>query len=141
MKKEFGIDFRKPNPGKWTDDKDLNNYQVETAGFIPLEVKMKRFEQAGIRAQFRSQDFDSQDYRDMYLNPDIQIYPSDDLEEVQEKLNLQAQIYNDIVQRKKAAKLGETAEGVAGSVQPSQKASNATVSTNDTVPTSGTEKI
>ena len=29
-----------------------NEYICETAGFVPLEVKFKRFEQAGIRAPF-----------------------------------------------------------------------------------------
>lgn len=134
MKMEFGVDFRKQNPNVWTDNEEKNPLIVETAGFVPLEVKMKRFEQAGLRAQFREQDFDSQDYRDMYLNPDVQIYPSDDLEQVQEKLNLQAQIYNEIIQRKKNIKLGETAEGEAESVQPSQNSSEkSNVSNDDTV--------
>lgn len=134
MKMEFGVDFRKQNPNIWTTDEEKNPVIVETAGFVPLEVKMKRFEQAGLRAQFREQDFDSQDYRDMYLNPDVIIYPSDDLEQVQEKLNLQAQIYNEIVQKKKNLKLGETSVGEAGSVQPSQNSEEkSTVSNNDTV--------
>lgn len=62
-----------------------NEYICETAGFVPLEVKFARFEQAGIRAQFNSSEFTSTDYRDMYLDPDFQIYPSDDIEDIEAK--------------------------------------------------------
>lgn len=59
---------------------------VETAGFVPLEVKLKRFEQAGQIMQFNTSEFTANDYRELYLNPDFQIYPDDDLEDVEEKL-------------------------------------------------------
>lgn len=78
------------------DDKDIealgadlskeNEYITETAGFVPLEVKLKQFEQNGLLAQFQSKDFTSHDYREMYLIPDFDITPEDDLEEAQEKL-------------------------------------------------------
>lgn len=61
-----------------------NEYICETAGFVPLEVKFKRFEQAGIRARISSSDYTSSDYRDMYLNPDYQVYPDDEIEDVEE---------------------------------------------------------
>ena len=41
---------------------------VETAGFIPLEVRFKQMEQAGFRAQFFENEFSSKDVTDMYLN-------------------------------------------------------------------------
>lgn len=63
-----------------------NEYITETAGFVPLEVKMRQFEQNGIVAQFQVSDFDSNDYRDIYLNPDFNICPEDDFEDIQEKL-------------------------------------------------------
>ena len=68
-------------------NKDLkhNEYICETAGFEPLEVKFKRFEQAGLRAQFNTSEFTSSDYRDMYLDPDFQIYPGDELEDIEVK--------------------------------------------------------
>lgn len=62
-----------------------NEYICETAGFVPLEVKFKRFEQAGIRQQINASDYTSSDYRDMYLNPDYQVYPDDEIEEVEAK--------------------------------------------------------
>lgn len=96
----FGIDFKKPSDDGWTFDKEKNNYQVETAGFIPLSVKMERFIQQGLIAQFSSSDFDSHDYTDMYLNPDCQILPGDDLEEIQAKLALQQEIAMKAIERK-----------------------------------------
>lgn len=58
---------------------------TETAGFEPLEVKFKRMEQAGIRAQFNSNEFTSSDLRNIYLNPDFQITPEDELEDIEIK--------------------------------------------------------
>lgn len=63
-----------------------NERIVETAGFVPLEVKFKQFEQAGIRAQLVSSDFDAQDMRDIYFGENNIIYPDDDIEVVNEKL-------------------------------------------------------
>ena len=37
---------KEPEPEGWNED------IVETAGFVPLAVKFKQMEQAGIRAQF-----------------------------------------------------------------------------------------
>lgn len=77
-----------------------NEYICETAGFVPLEVKFKRFEQAGIRAQISASDYTSSDYRDMYLNPDYQVYPDDEIEEVEEKFKA---LHAHIQEVKKAA--------------------------------------
>lgn len=115
----FGIDFKKPSEDGWTNDKEKNLYQVETAGFIPLSVKMERFIQQGIIAQFSSSDFDSHDYQDMYLNPDCQILPGDDLEEIQQKLEMQQQIALAAIQ-KKNLKLGDFDGSVADVKSPSQ---------------------
>lgn len=119
----FGIDFKKPSDDGWTFDKEKNIYQVETAGFIPLSVKMERFIQQGIIAQFSSSDFDSHDYADMYLNPDCQILPGDDLEEIQVKLEMQQEIAMNAIQRKKL-KLGDSGSSVANAESPSQNSSS-----------------
>lgn len=80
--------------------KDNNPYICETAGFIPLEVKLKQFEQNGLVAQFMVSDFDSNDYRDIYLNPDFNVSPEDDFEDIQEKLAAQRQYAEEIKQSK-----------------------------------------
>ena len=85
--KEYKLEAHKPVFACLSDGG--NEYITETAGFVPLEVKLKQFEQNGLRAQFNESEFTSSDYRDMYLNPDFEIYPGDELEEVQEKVELQ----------------------------------------------------
>lgn len=80
--------------------KENNEYITETAGFIPLEVKLKQFETNGLVAHFLTSDFDSNDYRDIYLNPDFNISPEDDFEDIQEKLAAQREYAENI----KAAK-------------------------------------
>lgn len=83
---------------------------------------MERFIQQGIIAQFSSSDFDSHDYQDMYLNPDCQILPGDDLEEIQQKLEIQQQIALAAIQ-KKNSKLGDFDGSVADVKSPSQNSS------------------
>lgn len=80
---------------------------VETAGFIPLEVRFKQMEQAGIRAQFFESEFSSKNVQDMYLNhPEFDLTPEDEIEEAMEKINLRMQWIQhvkDEVRKKKAA--------------------------------------
>lgn len=99
---------------------------VETAGFIPLEVKLKRFEQAGQIMQFNTSEFTANDYRELYLNPDFQIYPDDELEDVEEKLSglraYQSEVLAKIQKRnsppsgenKSKVKEGETLDNIKG---------------------------
>lgn len=89
----------------WTCDEDLNPYITETAGFVPLDVQIQKFEQAGIRAKFTSDMFDSQDLRDMYLGPNTRIFADDDLETINEKLEAQEAIRQSIIQRNKEIEL------------------------------------
>lgn len=96
----YKIDKVKPKTETFTCDKELNPEIVETAGFIPLEVKFKQFEQNGLQAQFNTSEFSSQDYRDMYLGPNTEILPTDDLEEIQEKLLLQEEVRKHILKSK-----------------------------------------
>ena len=78
-----------------------NSYITETAGFVPLEVKLKQFEENGIQMQFNTKEFTSSDYRDIYLSPDFEITPEDDYEDIQEKLKLRNEFIAEL-QKKKA---------------------------------------
>lgn len=71
-----------------------NSYITDTAGFEPLDVKFKKFEQNGIIAQLHSSDFDSASLREMYLSDNMQIYPDDDIEDIYAKLSLQREFAN-----------------------------------------------
>lgn len=89
----------------WQPSKEGNKYITETAGFIPLEVKMKQFEQNGLIAQFQVSDFTSHDYRDIYLNhPNFEITPEDELEDIQEKLQART-AYVESLKKQKAGTL------------------------------------
>lgn len=76
---------------------DDNPYIVETAGFVPLDVRFKQMEQAGIQAQFNAEDFTVQDWRDIYFGEDTEIYSTDEIEDVERKLALQRDKYNSIL--------------------------------------------
>lgn len=73
---------------------------TDTAGFEPLEVKFKRMEQAGYRAQFAESEFTSSDLRDIYLNPDFQITPEDDYEDILAKDEAQRTYVQELLQKK-----------------------------------------
>lgn len=107
-------------------DEKENAYITECAGFIPLEVKFKRFEQAGQIMQFSTSEFTSNDLRQIYLNPDFEITPEDDIEDVREKL-LARQEY--IMQLRKS-KVGSF-EKTADSPSDSAAAAEESVQTNE----------
>lgn len=80
---------------------DKNDYITETAGFVPLEVKLKRFEESGAQLQFMRSEFTSSDYRDMYLTPDFEITPEMDYEEIQEVLLRRSEFVKELKMNKK----------------------------------------
>lgn len=71
----------------WKDPEDWNEQLVETAGFVPLEVRFQRLVEAGQRVQLKAQEFDSVDMRKLYLDDEFRIEPDDELEDIYEKMN------------------------------------------------------
>lgn len=59
-----------------------NEQVTETAGFVPLEVRMKQMEQAGLLQQAMLQEVTADDLREAWLSSDFEISPDDELEEV-----------------------------------------------------------
>ncbi len=116
----FIIDKVNPPKNDWTDDANRNKYITETAGFVPLDVKLKQFEIAGYKAQLSASEFNSSDLRDVYLNPNFNITPEDDLEEIQDKLFAQ-QAY---MQGLKKSKLSTLSAGKVESTSVTDNASS-----------------
>lgn len=84
-------------------------YKVDTAGFEPLDCKIKRFMLSGEIAQFSKSMFDSNDYREMMSSiPDVVTDEFDDIEETKAKVKLIIAKRNEIYARKLAAKAAET---------------------------------
>ena len=94
-----------------------NAYIVESAGFVPLSVKFKQFEQNGYIAKFNVDDFDSSDYNSLYQS-DVLIGPDDDEFDIADKLSLFNERKYELLQ-KKNSKLAETNE-VSQASQPKQ---------------------
>lgn len=79
-------------------------YKVDTAGFEPLDCKIKRFMLSGEIAQFSKSMFDSNDYKEMYESlPQIQYDSFDEMEDTKEKVSILIQKRNEIYARKLAA--------------------------------------
>lgn len=108
----------------YADLSEHNEVIVETAGFIPLDVKFKRFEQNGVIAQFSTSEFTSSDMRNLYANPDFEIYPDDELEDIQEKISAYNEYRSKYIQNKK---LGDSVPE-----SPSQQAQRASVEQKET---------
>lgn len=94
-----------------------NEYIVETAGFVPLAVKFKQFEQNGYIAKFNVDDFDSSDYNSLYQD-DVLIGPDDDEFDVADKIALFKERKLAILNEK--AKLAETNEAERNVVERSE---------------------
>lgn len=58
------VDF---HPG-WKEPEEWKKKMVETAGFVPLEVRFQRLIENGQRVQLQAQEFDSVDMRKLYLD-------------------------------------------------------------------------
>lgn len=99
-----------------------NSYIVETAGFVPLSVKFKQFEQNGYIAKFNVDDFDSSDYNSLYAD-DVLIGPDDDEFDVADKIELFNQRKRDLLQ-KKLAETNETKQSEAERSEVSQASQN-----------------
>ena len=84
----------------WKCLEEENNDITETAGFIPLQIKFKKFQEQGILLQFQQNEFTSSDLRELYNSPDFEIYPDDELEEIQEKLINRQKFINNVIQNK-----------------------------------------
>lgn len=91
------------------DPENWDEKLVETAGFVPLEVRMRQMEQAGYVAQFQASDFTSSDMRAIWLNPDFEILPGDDLEEVERKTQLREQFRQELLAKKNPPPTAEEA--------------------------------
>lgn len=94
-----------------------NEYIVESAGFVPLSVKFKQFEQNGYLAKFNVDDFDSSDYNSLYQD-DVLIGPDDDEFDVADKIALFKERKLAILNEK--AKLAETNEAERNVVERSE---------------------
>lgn len=84
-----------------------NKVIVETAGFVPLDVRFKQMEQNGIVARLNEQEFSLgvDDLRQLYFGAETEITQYDELEDVQEKLYnqnvLKQQLYNEYMESQK----------------------------------------
>lgn len=94
-----------------------NEYIVETAGFVPLSVKFKQFEQNGYIAKFNVDDFDSSDYNSLYQD-DVLIGPDDDEFDIADKIALFKERKLAILNEK--SKLAETNEAERNEVKRSE---------------------
>lgn len=99
----------------YSDFSENNDYIVETAGFIPLDVRFKQLEEGGLIAQYQRGDFTSADYRQAYLTPDFEITPEDDFEEIQEKLAARQKFFEEIKAK------SDGINDKAGTVEPEEK--------------------
>lgn len=89
---------------------------TDTAGFEPLDVKIKRFMLSGEIARLHESMFDSYDFREMFDDmPQVEYDGDEDIEETREKIALLMQKKREIIARKLAQKNPATPEDSKGS--------------------------
>lgn len=88
---------------------------TDTAGFEPLDVKIKRFMLSGEIARLHESMFDSYDYREMFNElPQVEYDGDEDIEETREKIALLMQKKREIIARKLAEKNPASPENSKG---------------------------
>lgn len=123
---KYEVEKTKPVGLTFSDVKEI----VDTSGFEPLEVKIKRMLLAGQVASIRANLYDSYEIREMYDSiPDVVDDQYDDLEEVNAKIARINEIRAEIYSRKFGANApneasGESKEVSKGkNISPSPKSS------------------
>lgn len=78
-----------------------NKRLVDTAGFVPLNVRIKQFLLSGEQAKLSSEMFDSDDWRYMFEHVnDNSLEVGDDIEDVNRKLQIVIARQNELLARK-----------------------------------------
>lgn len=122
----YEVETLKPSGVSFKNVKEI----VDTSGFEPLEVKIKKMMLAGQVASIRANLYDSYEIKEMYDSiPDIVDDQYDDLEEVNSKLarinEIRAQIYarkfSANAENKPSGESKEVSEGK--NISPSSKSS------------------
>lgn len=72
---------------------------TETAGYLPLDVRLKQLEQQGYIAKFKAEEFDSDEISELWTRPEFEILPTDELEDVQQKFALRRAYLQDLSQK------------------------------------------
>lgn len=83
---------------------------VETAGFVPLEVRFKQMEQNGLIAQFQLGELSPEDLRQIYLSEEFEVKPDDELEEALEKVARRNELQRLLIEERKKAQTEEEAK-------------------------------
>lgn len=124
--KRYKVEVNVPSPLSFSGVKEI----VDTSGFEPLEVKIKKMMLAGQVASIRANLYDSYEIREMYDSiPDVVDDQYDDLEEVNSKIARINEIRAEIYARKFSANAenkasGESKEVSEGkNISPSKKSS------------------
>ena len=73
--------------------------KTETAGYLPLSVRLKQLEQQGYIAQFRREEFDSDEISELWTRKEFEILPGDDLEDINAKIKLRNAYLRDLFQK------------------------------------------
>lgn len=77
---------------------------TDTAGFEPLDVKIKRFMLSGEIAKLHVAQFDSYDYREMFNSiPTVEYDGDEEIEETREKMMMLMSKKKEILERKLAS--------------------------------------
>lgn len=98
-----------------------NVHLVDTAGFVPLDVRIKQFLVSGEQAKLSSEMFDSDDWRYMFEHiNDNQLEVGDDIEDVNRKLSIVIARQQEILARK----FGENPEVIAHDKTSDEKRSD-----------------
>lgn len=112
-------------PESFKDVPNQDEILVETAGFVPLDIRFKMMEEAGIRAQFRESEFDSADMRAIYEeHPEFAFTMSDELEDIERKIALRNKFITELYNKRNPPQADEDVKDDASSKERATNKAN-----------------
>lgn len=99
-----------------------NEIMVDTSGFVPLDIRLKKLDIAAAQRKLALAAFDYHESQELF-DDDIIFSPYDDLEDLNSKLEIYTKKRNEIIQKKAGEFLAAKAEKARRDSEKSQKVS------------------
>lgn len=85
------------------DSEEWNEDLVDITSYVPLDLRLKQLERAGVRARLRSTEFSISELRQIYDNHELEYNADDDLEDVLDKETKRRELIAQILKSKQSS--------------------------------------
>lgn len=90
---------------------EWNEDLVDTTSYIPLDLRLKQLERAGVRARLKSTDFSMSELRQIYDNHELEYTKDDELEDILDKETKRRELIAQILKDKQSSEVSDSPAG------------------------------